>query len=94
MSEIETNIEIESWDSWVKHDLKCILLENEIYDDDTLPDDDTLQDMLHFHLELLNEYYVFESPYTAYLDVEKIMDSWNVHILEYHNPNQPMLFDL
>ena len=96
MSEIEMNIEIESWDDWVCSDLKHTLLENEIYDeeDNPLPEDSILQDMLHFHLESLNEYYEFESPYTAYLDIKKIVNSWSVHILEYHNSNQPMLFDL
>lgn len=73
LCELETKIEGESWDSWVKDDLKRALDKASIeYPDD----DDQLHDLFNAAAECANEYPIFEDAVSCFWHIDRIIEHW------------------
>lgn len=77
MSKLEYEIEVESWNDYIKSDLirefnnRCIY-----YEDETEQDDFLLRQKFYDAMERANEYFVHEDAHSAYVDISKVVDCW------------------
>jgi hypothetical protein len=73
-SELESTLESESWDGWIKSDLKRVLDESEI----DYPEDDSELESLFWHCIRYNDIdFTHESAVSPYLDLKKVVvDGW------------------
>jgi hypothetical protein len=72
MSQLEIEIEAESWDSWIKYDLTRALDDAGI----SYQDDDTLRDMFYQAAERANEYAIFEDAVSCWFYIDRIIEHW------------------
>jgi len=77
ISQLELEMESEEWDSYIKSDLSHQLIKSGIYDDDSIPDDDTLRSMMYSVMEKCNIYWEAESAVSGYIDIDQIVTNWN-----------------
>lgn len=71
MSNLEMEIEDESWDSWIKSDLISELEKNEIpYDEDKL------RELFWENCQYQNVYPLFETAISCWYDIEEIVEKW------------------
>ena len=72
-SQLELELESESWDSWVKYDLKRALEKAGI----EFPDDDSELESLFYHcIQYNNIDFECEDAVSAYIDLKKVIDRW------------------
>jgi hypothetical protein len=73
-SQLETKLEYESWDSWVKYDLKNALDEAEI----EYPDNDKELESLFWHCVRYNDIqFMHEDAVSATIHIEEVVNNWN-----------------
>lgn len=73
MSSLEMEIENESWDDWIKSDLIRLLDKNNLsYNEDTLQAD------FYKVCENANEYPIFEDAVSCWINLDKIVENWNI----------------
>lgn len=74
LSDLEMKLEGESWDGWVKYDLKRALDTAEI----EYPEDDKELESLFWHCVSYNQFdFTFDDAVSAYIDIDKIVENWN-----------------
>lgn len=80
MSEIEMEIENESWDSWIKSDLTRELEKIEEPSDliiKLLADDELLEHSFYFVMDKVNEYFIHEDAVNVYIHLDRILPGYD-----------------
>lgn len=73
LSDLEMRLSKESWDGWVKYDLKRALDAAEI----EYPEDDKELESLFWHCVSYNQFdFTFDDAVSAYIDIDKIVENW------------------
>lgn len=93
VSEVENDIEDQSWESWIKHDLiKTLTKELKSLINEEL-DDNVLWECYGKAKEITNTYFEVESGGIGYIDIDKIKDEFSNQLIQYKKSNPDYVFN-